>query len=95
MLPLPHQVDDTEVVSLTYELLVEPHQLTDNQAVPFVAPDPAQPELCQHGTVQASGYAYAQLVRCTGSGTPAQQQIEWLTSEDLNESMAGSTLYSR
>lgn len=51
----------------------------------FLATDPAQPDLCQHLTVLAYGYAYAQLVPCAGGGTPTQQQMGWLTSEELDQ----------
>jgi hypothetical protein len=51
----------------------------------FLEPSPTDPELCQHLTVLAYGYAYAQLVPCSGGGAPSQQYTGWLTSEELSE----------
>lgn len=51
----------------------------------FLEPSPTDPDLCQHLTVLAYGYAYAQLVPCSGGGAPSQQHTDWLTSEELSE----------
>jgi hypothetical protein len=58
----------------------------------FLGEAPTQPGLCNHLTVMAYGYAYAEYVPC-GGGAGQEQVGDWLTTEELAQFDAW--LYSR